>query len=82
MAVGANSVRPFRSLTHLRKNPNHKTPPKRDVVFLQSRNCAAPLQFRIYGKPEHRRPQVAPAEMFLPQVYVWERANDVRPYNK
>ena len=62
--VGANSVRPFRSLTHLRKNPNHKTPPKRDVVFLQSRNCAAPLQFRIYGKPEHRRPQVAPTEMF------------------
>ena len=44
MAVGANSVRPPLFAYMGCTNSTSRNSSKRDVVFLQSRNCAAPLQ--------------------------------------
>ena len=44
MAVGANSVRPPLFAYMVCTNSTSRNSSKRDVVFLQSRNCAAPLQ--------------------------------------
>ena len=44
MAVGANSVRPPLFTYMVCTNSLPRNSSKRDVVFLQSRNCAAPLQ--------------------------------------
>ena len=44
MAVGANRVRPPLFTYMVCTNSTPRNSSKRDVVFLQSRNCAAPLQ--------------------------------------
>ena len=48
MAVGANSVRPPLFAYMVCTNSTSRNSSKRDVVFLQSRNCAAPLQ--VFGQ--------------------------------
>ena len=68
MAVGANSVRPplFAYMVCTNSTPHNSS--KRDVVFLQSRNCAAPLQ--VFGQVSAAAKSLRSLRIY---VLLWDR---------
>ena len=68
MAVGANSVRPplFAYMVCTNSTPCNSS--KRDVVFLQSRNCAAPLQ--VFGQVSAAAKSLCSLRIY---VLLWDR---------
>ncbi len=68
MAVGANSVRPPLFAYMVCTNSTPRNSSKRDVVFLQSRNCAAPLQ--VFGQVSAAAKSLRSLRIY---VLLWDR---------
>ena len=68
MAVGANSVRPPLFAYVVCTNSTPRNSSKRDVVFLQSRNCAAPLQ--VFGQVSAAAKSLRSLRIY---VLLWDR---------
>ena len=69
MAVGANSVRPpLFAYMVCTNSPPPRNSSKRDVVFLQSRNCAAPLQ--VFGQVSAAAKSLRSLRIY---VLLWDR---------